>query len=97
MKKADYEHAGNHRRLTYVTREKPEKKRVYLFPGGDTVTIENVVEAKASRHGNHQLTTTTGEVHVIPWGWICLTFPAEAQVVPEEVKPDLAQPGKALP
>lgn len=58
---------------------------MYLFPGGDRIEIENVIEARASRHGNHQLTTSDGAVHVIPWGWICLTFPTEAKVVPVEV------------
>lgn len=85
MKTPDYESMGGHRKLTYITKDKPETKRVYIFPSGDRIEIENVIEARASRHGNHNLTTSDGTVHVIPWGWICLTFPAEAKVTPKEV------------
>lgn len=84
MKTPEYESSGHHRKLTYKMKT-PEKKRVYLFPGGDRVEIENVIESRASRHGNHQLTTSDGTVVVIPWGWISLTFPAEARVTPSEV------------
>lgn len=84
MKPPTYETSGGHRKLTYVP-PVPERSRVYLFPGGDRIEIEGVVRAQASRHGNHQLTTLDGTVHVIPWGWISLSFPVEAQATPQEV------------
>lgn len=85
LKPPYYESRGHHRTLTYRP-DHHEFKRVYTFPGGDVIEIENVVKASVSRHGNHQLVTADGAVHVIPWGWICLTFPESAKVTPEEVK-----------
>lgn len=84
MKTPDYETSGCHRSLTF--RPSPtESKRVYLFPGGDRIEIEGVIEARVSPHGNHQLTTVDGTVHVISWGWLSLSLPAESRVTPKEV------------
>lgn len=85
MKTPDYEFSGQHRKLTYDCKAKPETKRVYIFPGGDRIEVEGVVVARASRHGNHSLTLVDGTVTVVSWGWLTLTFPAESSVTPKEV------------
>ena len=84
MKTPDYEFSGRERKLTYLMTT-PEAKRVYLFPGGDRIEIENVIEARASRHGNHQLTTLDGTVVIVRDGWLTLTFPTPSKVTPKEV------------
>jgi len=83
MREPTYEHAGRHRALTFDTRSKPESRRVYTFPGGDKIVVEDVIECRVSRHGNHKLVTLDGTVHVVPWGWICVSYPLEANVTPE--------------
>ncbi len=84
MKTPTYESSGHERRLTFVMAT-PETKRVYLFPGGDRIEIENVIETRASRHGNHQLVTSDGTNVVVRDGWLTLTFPSEAKTTPQEV------------
>ena len=86
MKAPDFESSGLHRRLTFDLVDRPEAHRVYLFPGGDKITLAGVVGVKVSKHGGHMVETMDGTVHVIPWGWISLSFPAEASVCPEEEK-----------
>lgn len=84
MKTPNYESIGRERKLTYLCKT-PETKRVYIFPDGDCIEVENVIEARASRHGNHQLTTADGTTVVVRDGWLTLTFPTEAKVAPQEV------------
>ncbi len=83
MNLPSYEYCGDQRKLTFDL-DTEEDKRVYLFPGGDKVEIEGVTECQVSRHGNHQLKTGAGVVHIVPWGWICLTIPSESNVTPKE-------------
>ena len=56
-----------------------EQKRVYHFPGGETVILENVTELKVSASGNHRLKTADKKLHVIPTGWLHIEIYDEAE------------------
>lgn len=87
IKRPFFEAGGKYRALNFkLSKERPEAKRVYTFPGGDVIELENVIEVEASRHGNHAVKTTDGMTHIVPSGWLCLTFPTEARVAPEQEK-----------
>lgn len=47
----------------------PEKARVYEFPGGETVILENVTHF-LNRPTNHRLKTADGKLHIVPMGWL---------------------------
>lgn len=47
-----------------------EKKRIYTFPQGDKVILENVTELIVRESGNHRLKTADGNLHIVPAGWI---------------------------
>ena len=48
----------------------PERKRVYHFPGGETVTLEKVTHFLARESGTHRLKTSDGKSHIVPIGWL---------------------------
>ena len=54
----------------------PEKSRVYTFPGGDTVTLENVV-AFANSETTHRLRTADGRLHIVPKTFLHIEIDAE--------------------
>jgi hypothetical protein len=84
MKPAQYASAGTHRRLSF-NGPVPETKRVYLFPGGDTVTLENATRTEVSAHGNHM--NFHGEtITVVPFGWLALSYPAASNDAPLQAK-----------
>jgi len=49
--------------------DSPERRRTYFFPGGETVTLENVTHFLARESGTHRLRTADGKFHIIPPGW----------------------------
>lgn len=80
-----YEFSGEHRTLTYRP-STAESKRSYTFPGGDVIEIDDVISARVSRHGNHEIDTAAGMTIIIPWGWISLAFPTASKTTPDECK-----------
>lgn len=84
MKTPEYGFAGRDRRLTFEI-STPEKKRVYLFPGGDKVELENVTKVAVSAHGNHMV-FSGDTVTIVPPRWIALSYPLESSTPPNEVK-----------
>ena len=55
-----------------------ESVREYTFPGGDVVRIEEIVRIAVSVNGTHRLETKSGQKHIVPPGWIHITFNAES-------------------
>lgn len=47
-----------------------EDARTYVFPGGDTITIEAVRELRISASGNHRLITADRRLHIIKPNWL---------------------------
>jgi hypothetical protein len=47
-----------------------EDKRVYTFPGGYKIELNNVTEFFVSNSGNHRLKTADGKLHIVAPGWI---------------------------
>ena len=86
MKAPDYSFAGQHRRLTFDG-PVPETKRIYRFPGGDTIEICGVTKTVVSAHGNH-MNYHGDTVTVVPCGWISLSYPAESDSPPVDLNWD---------
>jgi hypothetical protein len=53
-----------------------ESVREYTFPGGDVVRIEDVARIAVSDSGTHRIETKNGQKHIVPTGWIHITFNA---------------------
>lgn len=53
-----------------------EKARVYTFPRGETVRLENVTHFLARESGTHRLQTADGKLHIIPVGWLHIEIDA---------------------
>ena len=55
----------------------PEKKRTYHFPGGESVTFEDVVRIEVRDSGKHRIETASGrKAFVCPgWMWMELDMP----------------------
>jgi hypothetical protein len=47
-----------------------EKSRAYVFPGGETVRLEDVTHFLARESGTHRLRTGDGRLHIVPPGWL---------------------------
>ncbi len=55
----------------------PEKRRVYHFPGGDTLALENVVALCVRPSGNHRLETADGRRWIVAAGWLAVELEVE--------------------
>jgi hypothetical protein len=49
-----------------------EEFRTYVFPEGETVTIQCPMKLNVSDSGGHRVVDSTGISHYIPSGWIHL-------------------------
>lgn len=49
-----------------------ERRRTYLFPGGNTVVIKNPVELVVRPSGSHRVKTADGKVYIVARGWLCV-------------------------
>ena len=61
-----------------------EKERVYRFPGGEFVMLENPLKLHVSKSGGHRIMTADGNSHYIPTGWVhlkCVAKKGEANFV----------------
>ena len=56
-----------------------EQVRQYTFPGGNVVTIEDVIELSISSTGNHRLRTEDGRLHLVPKGWLHIEIMTESK------------------
>lgn len=52
----------------------PERRRVYLFPNEETVTIDGVSELYVAASGNHKLKTTNGMHYIVSKGWLSIAL-----------------------
>jgi hypothetical protein len=50
----------------------PERKRTYHFPGGDTVSFENVTRIEVRDSGKHRVETADGRKAFVCPGWLWL-------------------------
>lgn len=57
--------------------DKPERKRTYVFPGGETITLEKVTHFLCRESGTHRLKTDDGLYHIVPTGWIHIILDME--------------------
>jgi hypothetical protein len=48
----------------------PERKRIYHFPGGETVTFENVTHFLARPSGSHRLQLGDGRKFIVMPGFL---------------------------
>jgi hypothetical protein len=51
-----------------------ETLRVYTFPGGDKIEIENVSAVCVRPSGNHHLETANGRKIIVSSGWLSIEF-----------------------
>lgn len=49
-----------------------EPERVYIYPGGDTVTIKDVTELVVRDSGTHRLKDKDGNLWIIAKGWLAI-------------------------
>ena len=56
-----------------------EKVRVYRFPNGASVRLENVTHFKSTT--THRLKTGDGKLHIVPEGWIHIEIDTETFTV----------------
>jgi hypothetical protein len=56
----------------------PERKRTYLFPGGETVTIDNVIAVGVRSSGTHRVEAADGMKWIIPPGWLAICLDMDA-------------------
>lgn len=58
--------------------ELSETSRTYLFPGGDQITLSNVIELVVRPSGDHRIKTKNEDgivlLHIIPKGWLAVTI-----------------------
>jgi hypothetical protein len=47
----------------------PERSRLYRFPGGEAVRLEQVTHLAVGASGTHRLRTADGKFHIVPPGW----------------------------
>jgi len=47
-----------------------EKQRIYYFPGGDKVVLNEVIELLVRESGTHRIKTADKKLHIIPNNWI---------------------------
>ena len=59
----------------------PEKRRLYTFPNGETIALENVTHFLARESGTHRLQTADGKLHIVPTGWLHVEIEASAFTV----------------
>lgn len=54
-----------------------EKSRTYVFKGGGTLTIKNVLSINVSKSGTHRINTITEEKYIVPPYWLYIKFEAD--------------------
>lgn len=54
-----------------------EKSRIYYFPEGNELEINNVVAVKVKESGTHRLKTSDGKLWIIPTGWLAIALDTE--------------------
>jgi hypothetical protein len=59
--------------VTVETMSEPEKSRTYVFPGGEKVTINGVIQIN-TRPDGHAMLSADGRKHEVPSGWIHLVI-----------------------
>ncbi len=64
--------------MDFVKINPPEKKRTYLFPGGNKVEVENVCAVCVRPSGNHRLETTDGRKLIVAAGWLSIELTMSA-------------------
>lgn len=61
----------------WVELNPPEKKRMYLFPGGEVVAFENVVRVEVRESGKHRIETRDGRKAFVAPGWWVMEIVAD--------------------
>lgn len=47
-----------------------ERSRKYVYPGGNVIELEGVLEIIISSSGNHRIRTRDKKLHIIAPGWL---------------------------
>ena len=50
----------------------PERKRVYVFSGGQRIEFENVTKIEVRESGKHRIETADGSKAFVSPGWVAL-------------------------
>jgi len=58
--------------IKWTELDPPERKRTYLFPGGERVTFENVVRVEVRESGKHRVETADGRKAFVCPGWLVM-------------------------
>lgn len=58
-----------------------EKNRIYTFPNGEKVALQDVTHFLARESGTHRLKTADGKLHIVPVGWMHIEIDAAAFTV----------------
>ena len=54
-----------------------EKTRIYRFPNGEWIEVEDVQELEVSSSGGHRITTKTGKMYYIPFKWLAIEIESD--------------------
>lgn len=54
-----------------------ETRRVYLFPGGTAIKVDNVTRICVRPSGGHRLETSDGRKFIIAPGWLAIEVVAD--------------------
>ncbi len=63
--------------LEFKELEFPENSRTYLFPDGETVTVDGVTSIAVSESGTHRLNDEDGDKWIITTGWLAILIDAD--------------------
>lgn len=51
-----------------------EVSRIYVFPGGDQLVVENPVQLRVTASGHQRLVDADGNSYIIAPGWLYIRF-----------------------
>jgi len=54
--------------------ELKETSRTYIFPNGNTLTVNDAVECRINKINTHQLATRQGEIYIVPYKWLSMKY-----------------------
>ena len=63
--------------LNFTAINPPEKKRTYLFPGGEKLEFEQVAAVCVRPSGSHRLETASGKKYIVAPGWLAIELDME--------------------
>lgn len=56
--------------ISWTDLNPPERKRTYVFPGGERLVLENVTKLEVRESGKHRVETKDGRKLFVAPGWL---------------------------